>query len=318
MATIEREITGRAEWLAARRTGIGGSDAGAICGVNPYRTAADVWEEKMGWAAELAPTPAMQRGTTLEPIAAELYAQETGRAMRRQPMRRHTVHEWMVGNCDRQIFDAGDGRGTGVLEIKCPGLQTFARIKREGLPEMYVLQLQHYLGVFGYRWGSFALFNAERWELLHFDVEADAELIGRLVEVEGEFWREHVEARVRPDVAPVALPDVPKVEGELVTRGDPEWADAVAMLREAKELSATAGELESAAKARLQALMGDAAVVEGAGARIYWREQAGSKRLDEKAFRAAHPDIDLAAFKVPGAPTRPFRAYFLTSAGADE
>lgn len=302
----------REAWLAERRTGIGGSDLGAIAGVDPYRTAADVWDEKMGYAPDLEPTPPMLRGIHLEPLAAELYAEHTGRQMRRQPMRRHSEQPWLIGNCDRQLFDSGDGRGTGVLEIKCPGLRAFANVKHHGLPETYVIQLQHYLGVFGYSWGSFALFNAERWELIHFDVEADLELIGRLHEIGHDFWHEHVLAQRRPDIEPPALPEVPKVEGELITREDSEWIEAVAMLREAKELSETAKELEEAAKGRIQGLMGDAAVVEGGGARIYWREQAGSRRLDEKLFRAAHPKIDLSQFKVPGKPTRPFRPYFLT------
>ena len=30
---------GKKEWLKYRKGGIGGSDAGAICGLNPYRTA---------------------------------------------------------------------------------------------------------------------------------------------------------------------------------------------------------------------------------------------------------------------------------------
>ena len=36
------------EWLALRRTGIGGSDAGAIMGVSPYKGAFSVWADKHG------------------------------------------------------------------------------------------------------------------------------------------------------------------------------------------------------------------------------------------------------------------------------
>lgn len=34
------------EWLKYRKGGIGGSDAGAICGLNPYRTAIQVYSDK--------------------------------------------------------------------------------------------------------------------------------------------------------------------------------------------------------------------------------------------------------------------------------
>ena len=36
----------KSEWLAYRKRGIGGSDAGAVCGLNPYRTAIQVYYDK--------------------------------------------------------------------------------------------------------------------------------------------------------------------------------------------------------------------------------------------------------------------------------
>ena len=45
-------MSDRDQWLAERRTGIGGSDAGAILGVNKYRTALDVYLDKTGQAED--------------------------------------------------------------------------------------------------------------------------------------------------------------------------------------------------------------------------------------------------------------------------
>jgi Phage-related protein, predicted endonuclease len=36
----------REEWLKCRCRGIGGSDAGAVIGVNKYKTNVDLWAEK--------------------------------------------------------------------------------------------------------------------------------------------------------------------------------------------------------------------------------------------------------------------------------
>ena len=36
----------REEWLKLRKTGIGGSDAGSICGMNPYSKAMKVRHDK--------------------------------------------------------------------------------------------------------------------------------------------------------------------------------------------------------------------------------------------------------------------------------
>ncbi len=37
----------REEWLKKRKCGIGGSDAGAVCGMNPYISPMDVFQDKL-------------------------------------------------------------------------------------------------------------------------------------------------------------------------------------------------------------------------------------------------------------------------------
>lgn len=44
----------RDEWLAHRRCGIGGSDAAAVLGISPWRTARDLYYDKLG-IAEVQP-----------------------------------------------------------------------------------------------------------------------------------------------------------------------------------------------------------------------------------------------------------------------
>lgn len=55
-----------AEQLEMRRTGITGTDIGAICGLSELRSPLDVWLEKMGKNAPLDLTPALERGIYLE------------------------------------------------------------------------------------------------------------------------------------------------------------------------------------------------------------------------------------------------------------
>lgn len=45
-STISTAGLSREDWLRERRTGIGGSDAGAICGLNPYSSPMDVYLDK--------------------------------------------------------------------------------------------------------------------------------------------------------------------------------------------------------------------------------------------------------------------------------
>lgn len=310
------------EQVAARRNSIGGSDAAAVLGVSPYKTPLEVYREKVGEKEPDPPTPAMKRGTVLEPIARALYVEVTGRKVQRQPQQAHPSYPWMHTNVDGRIVgrkkdDRPDLDGPGVLEIKCPGVWAFAKAKREGLPLQWIAQLQHNLEVTGRQWGSFALFSAELWQMLHFDVARDPDLAAGLVVTEQTFWLQHVEKRVPPaDVVAdpkvaaalaAAQKDLPP--GELIQRSDAEWADAAAALLEAKEIGETAEQLEAAAKERLKALMGGPSAVEGAGLRVYWKDLPGKRSFDKAALAKAHPEIDLTAFEKVGKDYQEFRTY---------
>ena len=52
----------REEWLRYRKLGIGGSDVGAICGLNPYLTAMQVYHDKTSDAVNDADNEAMRQG----------------------------------------------------------------------------------------------------------------------------------------------------------------------------------------------------------------------------------------------------------------
>ena len=304
------------EWLKERQTGIGGSDASVILGVNPFRTKTELWAEKIADdVIEIKPTPAMLRGTILEPVAADLYVERTGRQVRRQPMRRHPEHEFMIGNVDRQILAVDGVESTAVLEIKCPGLRVMANVKARGLSDYMTVQLMHYLGVYGYEWGSFCLFNAENWDIIYFDLEADQEFIGAITEMEGDFWRDYVLTGTAPPEDDEPLIDIPEVEGELKIIDVDQWRSAAEELREAQGLRKAAAELEDTAKGTLKGLMeedGLDAVEIPDLARLYYRFSQGRTSWKKTAEAIAKDaDVSIDEFKVEGKPYRTFKPYFL-------
>jgi len=293
------------------REGIGGSDTPTILGMNPYETALELWERKTGRRADPEVTPAMQRGTVLEAVAAYIYAEKTGRKLRRvNSLLRHAEHPWMTGNIDREIVN--DDRGPGVLEVKCPGLQVFGKAKREGLPANYNLQLQHYLAVSKRSWGAFAVFNAEKWELIFFDVNADPELQHLIIVKDAEFYQ-HVKDDRPPIIDATPALNLPTVgPSELVTVDSPEWKEAIERLREAREIKTEAEALEDEAKQTIQQMMDaqGAAVAEGAGARIYWKESPGRVSIDSKRLQREQPEI-FAQYAKTGQPFRTFKSFFI-------
>ena len=66
------------EWLRLRKTGIGGSDAGAICGVNPYSSAMKVFREKTREDVEEKDSEAIRIGHDLEDYVAQRFTEATG------------------------------------------------------------------------------------------------------------------------------------------------------------------------------------------------------------------------------------------------
>lgn len=305
------------EWRQARQSGMGGSDAAKVAGISPYGTPLSVYEEKISELAPDKPNWRMLWGNIAEPIAAELYVEETGRKVRRQPLRRNSEHDFLIANVDRQILIGADVTTTGCLEIKCPGIGAFSKIKAHGLPDYAILQLQHYLGVLGYSWGSFAVFNPESGPPIHFDMEADTELIDQLFEREVKFWTEHVIPRIPPSetVSDQAL-DIPEIEGELKIIDEDAWRESALQLREARTLKDAATELEDSAKDTLKGLMTDQgldAVEIPDLARLYYRMSAGRTSWKKTAEAIAEDaNLDVSEFTVEGKPYRTFKPYFLT------
>ena len=68
----------RAEWLAARKAGIGGSDAAAIIGLNPFSSPLTVWADKTSAdePQEESESEAIWLGNVLEDHVARRYAEQ--------------------------------------------------------------------------------------------------------------------------------------------------------------------------------------------------------------------------------------------------
>ena len=63
------------EWLAIRKNYIGGSDAGAVIGLNPYRSAYKLWAEKTGKLPGFEGNVATKVGSFLEEFVAQMFVQ---------------------------------------------------------------------------------------------------------------------------------------------------------------------------------------------------------------------------------------------------
>ena len=67
------------EWLKLRKTGIGGSDAGAICGFNPYSSAMQVFYNKTNDNVEEFNSDAVLIGHYLEDYLSQRFMESSQR-----------------------------------------------------------------------------------------------------------------------------------------------------------------------------------------------------------------------------------------------
>ena len=65
------------DWLRYRKCGITGTDAGSILGLNPYRSAFQVYHDKISDAIKNIDNEAMRQGRDLEEYVAQRFSEET-------------------------------------------------------------------------------------------------------------------------------------------------------------------------------------------------------------------------------------------------
>jgi len=279
------------EWLKLRRQGIGGSDVSAILGINPWKTAMDVWLEKTGeFSADDEPdNEKMYWGNMLEDIVAREFMAITGlKVRRRNAILKHKQYPFMIANVDRLVV----GQSAG-LECKTAG-QYLADDWAMGVPEYYLPQVQHYMTVTGYKaWYVAVLIGGQ--EFKYYRISRDNSFIRELIQAEIEFWR-LVEAKIPPPI------DGTKASTELVKKLYPEAEkgkeidlpfeafELIQQYERACEEEKRIQLIKDEAVNKLKDMLGTAERGSIHGRTVIWQNVV-SKRLDTKALQKEYPDI---------------------------
>lgn len=184
----------KADWLKWRKKGITGTDAGAIVGLNPYKSAFAVYQDKITEEIEELDNEAMKQGRDLEEYVAQRFSQETGLKVRRaNAIFYNEDYPFMLADFDRII--AGQKAG---LECKTVSPYSSDKWSDGKIPIHYQLQVQHYLAVSGFDcWYVAALIFGTEFVIRKID--RDEELIRHLITIEERFWNHNVLGRNIPD-----------------------------------------------------------------------------------------------------------------------
>ena len=177
----------RQEWLQLRKQGIGGSDAGAICGLNPYSSPMNVFLDKTSDETEELDNEAVRIGNDLEQYVAERFMEATGLKVRRSNfLYRSKKHPFMIADIDRLVI--GEDAG---LECKTASLYQADKWAEGKVPLHYVIQCCHYMAVSGKRTWYIACVILGK-EFLYRKLTWDDILMETLIQTEQEFWERYV------------------------------------------------------------------------------------------------------------------------------
>lgn len=200
----------REKWLQARKNTIGGSDASAVVGMNPYKTNVDLWAEKTGLVIpeDISDKPYVKYGHDAEPLLRELFRLDFPEYQvfyednnlflnEKYPWGHYSADGWLLDRKGRK----------GILEIKTTEiLQSMQKEKWDHrIPDNYFVQILHGLLILE---ADFAILKAQlktvfdgipylqtrHYFIERSEVEEDIEF---LKSSENNFWR-NVQSNQRP------------------------------------------------------------------------------------------------------------------------
>lgn len=299
----------RAEWLEERRKSIGGSEIGAILGLNPYASPFSVWANKTGRLPDAEPNEAMRQGADLEDYVARRFSELTGlRVERVNYLLRNTEYPHIHANIDRRIV--GERAG---LECKTASALNTSRFADGEFPASYYAQCVSYMAVTELpRWYLAVLILGRDFKIYQLTTERGAEVpawcessvyvapeeFAGIRDAAADFWR-YVETDTEPPADGIEATGetlaaiYPESNGESVDLFGCEdlfrrYMDARSRLQEIEravdeygnQIRQRLGEYEAGSCGRYAAT---------------WKTQS-RRSLDAKALQAEYPEIDMTPF----------------------
>ena len=296
------------KWLEVRNKGIGGSDAGTIMGINPYRSRLSLWMEKTGKQEpkDLSDNEAVEWGIRNEPTIASWFAEKTGKKLRKCGTMQNNKHPWLLANVDRLI----DGENAG-LEIKTAGVKQSHRWDGEEVPDEYYCQCQHYMLVTGCEtWYIAVLIGGNK--AIYKEVPRNQDFIDELFRAEAGFWT-LVEHDIMPDIdgskdakesLSILYPQAKKeteLELDSTEKIEEIFTDYATYKKAINDYTILATECEN----KIKALMGENERCKVGNHRASWTNSAGRTTIDSDRLKEEMPDT-YEKYKKVGKPSRRF------------
>ncbi len=285
------------QWRELRRRGIGGSDAGAILGYNKYKSALNIYAEKLALVPPIEENDAMKHGKRMEPVLRrefpELYKQETGITID------VSDSPWMYQSVDNPYMLASlDGfvdhpdYGVCGLEIKTANPFMAKDWEDNQVPDSYYAQVQHYMSVMGFSRFFIAVLIGVSFE--YREVPRNDDFINEMIVAEYHFWHNHVLANQMP------APTGAESEDDVLINIFNNQSDATiniahfesdaARYKELSDQITTLEKEKDYLKNNFKAALGEAKCGVAGKYKITW-SRFEQERLDSKALKEKMPEI---------------------------
>jgi putative phage-type endonuclease len=302
------ECAGREAWLRARLDGIGGSEVGALIGVNEYETTWSVWKRKVGTEPdeELSGAP-IEWGHRLEEVVAAKTAEEIGLVSRfagglwAWPDKPH-----IRVTPDRFATKPRSWKTLGIIECKTAGDDEHwesgtIHPKSSGsgrAPLGYQVQLQWQMGILGVPIGWLGCYvsNFAR-DFFTVEVHFDKDWFAEMVSAADTFWQDNVKGKVIPmhDLRHPVTEELLKAEHPHVIRPSVKLpAEAEQLLREYQVAKREFDEAEANLtnlKNFFRMWTGDAGAGYLGEDKVVGYPVVPSSSFDVTRFREEHPDL---------------------------
>lgn len=185
---------------------IGSSDIAAIIGVSPWKTALQLYEEKLGISEpEYNPEKEirLRRGTRFEPLIVAQYEEEYGAEIVAKNVRyTHPEYEFLAAEIDAEQDMTGGMRLGEIMNVEIKSASSFMSKKfgeqgTDDIPDYYAAQVTYGMLCTGRRNARLVVLLGTD-DLRTYDIPYDEDLGNYLEQEAVNFWNNHILAKVPP------------------------------------------------------------------------------------------------------------------------
>lgn len=286
-------LINRTEFLKRRKNYICGSDISAIAGVNPYKSAVDIYLDKINpEIVDFEVSEAAHFGNLLEDVVAQEYSARTGFDISLEPeLLVNPKYPFIAANIDRWANNKQH-----VLEVKTASLMQKDKWGVEGsdsIPEHYLCQVALYAAVCEVPFVEIALLLGGQ-QLKIYRYNRDLVLEDNLIKIAKKFWENNVQKQIPPQA--INLSDTAKLYPESKDQSidaNYEIEDSLVKLIDLKFQLTQIEEDIKTQQVIIQNYMGDNGILLNNQGNVLatWKSTKGRASFDSKRLQKDQPEI---------------------------